>query len=432
MKRFISLALILLFLSIVANARKTENSTLTFIDKLVIGKTTPSDLKGIKYIRSGELEDKPGCKTESYEYKLTDSDCKELGYNPGNIQLLFYEQEKEKMVLGAIYIAHNFDIQLTGNYKDDKTNKNKILVQTQTVANSLKSAVYKKEPITEKIEVIKENGSFKENFDVISLWKTEECIGMTEINYNNWTLTQKYRDIQSNNEPDKQTVADFRIVFAHRDIQDYTLPEEVKILDLTDKECQDRLDKVLRDAANNVMEEIPYTRMLANDYSYVPEGLKTISKDEVEKYSWIPVEIDGKTSKPDCCVNFDLSDNGGLVPHLEIMNMEDNSILFFQEMRWDLPSIESSRINIVIYYENDKVMDDLYGRGTRVLYNLVEFLNKGKGNYALFQDENDNLIFMNINDENIRAKFKHIDKRALKVTVKFRPPVIMADPDVEE
>jgi len=411
------------FLFVTVNAQQRELEDMSFFEKFVIEKTRLSDIDQSR-MEWTEMEDETilSLGFRFGQYTPTESDSLSLGFNPETIYLLFFEKNGEQ-ILGSIRMYHSFNLNITKDYNADKRNKSSMLTHTYNIINSLADEMKKGQQITRNINITTPLGREDDSFIRYNLWQTDTYQAVTEAMYSDWPLVRKYKDMQWSWQEGGELLTSVslnamsitlkKIIEKEKDLKpvgDFKILEKDDLSEYIDEDAINKLDKILADAANNVMEEAPLKIELWNDPSYLPEGLKHATKEEIEEYRWIPLSIGGDDMtgiRPEqqFYLNFDLKE----YDHHNRYRMEMRGDTWMSSRAFSFVVQPSSRLDIKVNGQEVSIVDD---SGVYDVLDIFEnYLDMSRDLYTLAFDSEGNLVFLNSENEMHRAIFKRGERK---------------------
>lgn len=414
-------------ISTMVKGQESGSGNKSFFDRFIVGKTLASDIDQTRIVWDDIDDERFVSLGLSFgEYTLTEDECKDLGHTPELVKFLFYKKDG-KDVLGEIRMFNSFPLKITKDYDTDKRNKNHLLIKTRNITNSLVDNIQQRGgDITKSIYLTRSEGGDSTLFSKYTIWQTSTYNARMDILYSDFSLLQKYRDMEwswteggellTNYSLDVTSIELYRALVKEVPQAVNSFYELLALDDMSDyidEEANQALDKILANAANNYMEDIPLKKELWNDPTYIPEGLSVISLEDLEAYSWEPVLIAGKEIKgyrPEqmLFINFsfkDETDDNSSFFHIE--GTQWGAWRYFKTKNHDASG--SSRIDIEIRPLEVSMVDDsgVYD----ILEILEKYLDMGRDSYSLFQDDDSNLVFVNRENEGHRAIFRRVNKK---------------------
>ena len=425
MKKFVTLTFILLC-PFMMNGQKKQNEASVFFDKFVIGKTQMVEIdKSQLELETIDEESVASLGLSFAGYIPSESDYKAWGVKPESIRLLFYKKDG-KDILGNIRIHYSLYLEITKDYDTDKANKNNMLIRTRDIAKSIIEESQERHPVTKDIEITRNMGEENYSFLQYHLWMNDTYLAKAEILYSDWPLVQKYRDMKSFWSEGGEFLTYISFDAMGIELQeilkkaepraldgDYELLMKDDISEYIDEDSASKLDKLLENAANNVMEEIPVKKTLAYDRIYIPDGLTPVTKEEIDMYSWIPVtigdeEMDRFNKEQQFHLDFNFRDD----------ESESNSRMEMRGSTW----MSSRGFSVIDHSFDNSPRFEIHVKGLEVsivddsgLYDALDIFDKyldiSNDSYSLFFDSGGNLLFLNNDNEKHRAVFSRTKKK---------------------
>lgn len=419
MKEYI-LILVLILASLTMSG---QNKNQSFFNKYIIDKTGLSDIDPslVEWNDTVKGNASP-IKFVSCKYIPTEEDFRELGYMPEWIKLFFYEKDKDNYVLGAIRIFRSFNLEIEKDYNIDKSNKNKMLVETQDAANTIRESIQKGETIIKKIGIIVPFGRDKNSYLKYDAWRTNLYDAKIETLYSNWTLARKYKDMERSWSEGGELLSFISVDISSRNLNErirkeirpdavdfmYDLLDKDDISEYIDEESEKNLDNILKDARNNIMEEPSLKKALDNDMAYIPESLKVATPLEIEKYSWVPVTIAGQEIiPPDFKYSFHVN-----IHYAKQEVKDDYSKITIEEDTGAANRFMGPLLKNTIRNDIEVEGQMVSGSDGSDMYKASDLFHRylDEGSFSMFFDDMGNLVFANKENERHKAIFKRVDK----------------------